>query len=57
MKAIGLDLDKSKIGRWISTDHSGIERTVVIESNLEHLGALYHMVVGDDITVFAENYT
>lgn len=54
---MGLDLDQREIGSRIGTDHSGIERAVVVERHIEAVGAFDHMVVGDNIAVGTQHHT
>ena len=50
-----LDLQKRHIGCRVSAHNLGIERAVVIERNLKTLGIAYHMVVGHDIAILADD--
>jgi hypothetical protein len=46
-----LDLQYGDIGAGIGADHLGLQAAVVIEVDLDQLGALDHMVIGQDVAL------
>ena len=56
MQILGVDLDQGDIGLFIAAHNSGVERAVVVEGYLQFLSTVNHVVVGDDISVRADNH-
>ncbi len=51
------DLEQSYIGDRIPPDDLGVEFAFIFKDNFDFIGALNHMVVGDDVSVFVDNET
>ena len=52
---LAIDLDQGKVGGWICADDAGVELSVVFESNGQFVSTIDDMVVGDDISVGADD--
>src|SRR6056297_188389 len=46
-----LDLQQRDVRAWVRTDDLGFQRAVVEQGDLDLVGAVHHVVVGDDIAV------
>ena len=57
VQILGIDLDQGDVGLLVGTHHGGVKLAVVIQGDLQFLGAVDHVVVGDDVTVSADDNT
>ena len=53
----GVDLDQGNIRVWIPANDFGRKLSVVIEDHLNFRRTIHNMVVGDDVSVIADDYT
>ncbi len=56
MQVLGVDLDQGDVGLLVGADHGSIKLAVVIQGDFEFLGAVNHVIVGDDITIGADDH-
>ena len=55
-QAVQVDLQNCQVSVRIGPDHRGRRAAAVVEDNLDLIGTLHHMVVGQDITVGTDDY-
>ena len=57
MQVLGVDFNQGDVGVSVGADHCGVVGAVVVQGDFELLGSVDHMVVGDDVSIFADDHT
>ena len=56
-KVLTVNLYQRQVGSWVTTNDTTLELAIVIQLHLYLISFAYHMIVGYNITVTADNYT
>ena len=57
VEVLAIHLDKGQVGGGVGSNDACIEFAVVVERYGQFVGTIYHMVIGDDIAVCANDDT